>query len=186
MIGPVLIVLILLLVLIGEYYEHKLGVPTITSFPEARKKIAALLGKHFESSGPESPCTIIDLGSGKGQLCRRIAREMPNAHVIGIELSPLPWIWSFVTQRLLGPANVEFKRRDLWTYDSSPADAVVLFLTGKEFLARVGEKLRRELKPGALIIANDEPLGFGWEPIEVIDNLRAGIFHSRIFIYRQA
>ena len=71
------------------------------------------------------PYTVLDLGSGSGQMTWQIARALPNAHVTGVELAYVPWLRSVLRQRLFGPANLDYKRVDFWLYDCSAADAVV-------------------------------------------------------------
>src|SRR5208282_5368283 len=86
-----------------EYYTFKTGVPTVATFPSARKIIIENLKKHLSEQSNNANLTIIDLGSGSGQLTWHIARAMPYACVIGIEISFFPWVRSVVRQRLFGP-----------------------------------------------------------------------------------
>lgn len=166
-----------------EYYKLKTGVPTVVSFPSAQKKIVDILKAKIPNNS--SSYRIVDLGSGGGQLCRRIASAYPKAEVLGIEISFLPWLRSFLVQKLMGPANLQYKRIDFWHFDCSNIDVVVLFLTGN-ILDRMGKKLHQELKPGTYVIANDERLGDGWEPIDIIDNPVFWVFYSKIYVYRQS
>lgn len=184
---PALILAIVLFVFLScEYYTFKTGVPTVASFPSAQKKIVEILKKEMKACPQKRPYQIMDLGSGGGQLCRRIAKEIPDAQVIGLELSILPWLRSVLTQKLKRLPNLTFKRLDFWTYDCAKTDAVIVFLTGAPILERMGQKLRQELKRGTLIIANDEQLGGDWIPMESLNNPIQGIFQSKIYLYRQA
>jgi hypothetical protein len=87
-------------------------------------------------------------------------------------------------QRLLGPKNIDYRLADFDSYDCGKDDAIVMFLSGN-LTAKVGEKLQRELKPGATIISHTFPLRGGWEPIEIV-NFRTPFFRDRIFVYRKA
>jgi SAM-dependent methyltransferase len=167
-----------LLILSCEFYAFKTGVPTIASFPSARRAIIKILKAKVP---PGAPFTIIDLGSGSGQLARAIARALPNAYVTGVELSPVPWLRAVVWQKLFGPQNLAYARADFWAYDCRQADAVVLYLT-ENIIERMGEKLRRELKDGALVVANDTALRGDWQPIETVPT---GFLKFKIFVYRQ-
>ena len=60
--------------------------------------------------------TVIDIGSGWGGLCRRVAREFPNMRVTGVELMPLTFIWSRVAKAILGPRNCRFVFGDVIKY----------------------------------------------------------------------
>ncbi len=164
-----------------EYFETKTGVATFPTMPAVRKKIIELLQQDAKKSS-SSPYVILDLGSGSGQMTSRIARAMPEAQVIGIEIAFIPWLRSVLRQRLFGPKNLTYKRLDFWTHDTSAASAVVTYLPGK-IMERVGEKLRKELKPSTLVIANTFNLRADWEPIETI-TLYAP-FKTNLFVYRQ-
>jgi len=171
MVGPyVLAALVVVLVPVIAsylYYSYKTGVPTFPTMPPMRKKMIEILQQDSQTHASH-PYTIVDLGSGSGQLSWHIARAMPDAHVIGIELSLIPWLRSVVHQRLYGPTNLEYKRVDFWTYDISHTDAVVTYLM--EFLMeRVSEKLRKELKPGALVVSSKFQLRGDWKPFETYD-----------------
>lgn len=169
------------LALAYAFYERKTGVPTFPTMPAVRRRIADIIRKDFTERS-ESAYTIIDIGSGSGQLCARLARTLPKAHVIGIELSYVPWLRAMLRQRLFGPKNLEFRRLDFWPYNLAEANAIVTYLPGK-IMERVGEKLRRELKPGALVVANIFPLRAGWEPLEIITTNKW--LKTKVFVYRQ-
>jgi len=180
---PLILLVIFGLFLSHEYYNFKTGVPTIASFPSARRKIIEILQKDFAARAASGqPYTIIDLGSGSGQLAWRIARALPDARVIGVEISTIPWLHSVVRQRILGPKNLDYKRADFWTFSCAEADAVVTYLT-ENIIERVSEKLRRELKPGALVAANDVALRGDWKPV---DSVATGLLKMQIFVYRQS
>jgi len=165
-----------------EYFERQTGVPTWPTMPAVRRRMVAMLKKEAAARPAERPFVVYDLGSGSGQLGWQIARAMPEAKVIGIELSFIPFWRSVLRQKLFGPANVEYRRVDFWPYDVSGASAVVTYLPGK-IMERVGEKLRAELKPGTLILANVFYLRAGWEPVETLT--MPWPFRTKLFVYRQ-
>ncbi len=173
------LLIIFLAILSPEYFAWRTGVPTVASFRPARKKIIEILQKHF-GSADTSP-TIIDLGSGNGQLTRQIALTLPKANVIGIEISFMPWLISKLRQLFFGPRNLHYQRVDFWSYDCGKVDAVVLFLTDN-VLDRISQKLAKELKTGALVVSNECPLTGDWQPIETVDT---GLFKCQIFVYQQ-
>ena len=167
---------VVLLIASGEYYNWRTGVPTVASFPPARRKIVEILQR--EAGSPRAG--IVDLGSGNGQLAAAIARAMPAAHVLGIEISPVPLILSKIRYGFAGLRNLAFRRVDFFTFDCSKTDAVIVFLTDN-IIARVSEKLRRELKPGAVVVANETPLGGDWEPVAVE---QLDFMKIKIYVYR--
>ncbi len=164
-----------------EYFEWKTGVATFPTMPTVRRKIIELLQQDAKQRASR-PYIILDLGSGSGQMTSRIARAMPEAQVIGIEIAFIPWLRSVVRQRLFGPQNLIYKRMDFWPYDTSTVSAVVTYLPGK-IMEQVGEKLRKELKPGTLVIANTFNLRADWEPIETF--MLHAPFKTNVFVYRQ-
>ena len=166
------------------YYAYRVKVPTQVSFPRAQRKFVELLAADQASKEGRRTYTIVDLGSGGGQLCRRVARALPMAQVVGLELSPFPWLRSVLTRFALGPANLTFMRRNFWEYECGDADAVILFLH-KRIMNRMGRKLHQELKAGTLIIVNEDRLEDGWNPVEILDNTILGVFSSKIYVYRQ-
>lgn len=149
------------------YYNLKTGVPTFPTMPPMRRKMIEILQEDAETRGSQ-PYVIVDLGSGSGQLSWHIARAMPHARVVGVELSPIPWLRSVLRQRLFGPANLEYKRTDFWAYDISHADAVINYLM-ESLMERVSQKLRKELKPGTLVISSKFRLRAGWKPYKTYD-----------------
>lgn len=181
MIVSIVLAVILLIAVVGEFYTLKTGVPTVASFPSARRKIIEILKKEADSYPDGHKFTVIDLGSGAGQLCTKIASALPQARVIGIELSFVPWLRSVIYQRLLGIKNLEFQRIDFWSYDCSKIDVVVMFLTSN-ILERLSYKLRNELKAGAFIVANDEALQGDWHPIDIQST---GFLNLKVYVYRQ-
>jgi trans-aconitate methyltransferase len=177
-----LLFFVLTIALSYEYFERKTGVAVFPTMPRVGRKIIEIL-KRDAQSRTGKPYAILDLGSGSGQLAWKIARAMPQAHITGLELAYLPWLRSVVRRRLFGPSNLTYKRLDFWPYDTSSADAVVTYLPGR-IMDRVGEKLRKELKPGTLVIANTFPLRADWVADETL-SLRAP-FKTNVFVYRQA
>ncbi len=181
------ITFILLLLFFGfvisyEYYEHKTKVSVFPTMPGIRNKIIEILKNDRTVRQADETYTILDLGSGSGQLTWRIAQALPKAKVVGIELSYIPWLRSVLRQRLFGPANLSYLRLDFWPYDTSSFHAVVTYLPGR-IMDRVGEKLRKELKPGALVVANTFPLKADWTPLET-QTLKAP-FKTNLYVYRQ-
>lgn len=183
----VVLALMVLFALVGAsycYYDFKTGVSTFPTMPAVRRKMIEILQQDFAAKQPLDPgrvYTIIDLGSGSGQLCGRVARVMPQARVLGIEISPVPWLRSVIRQRLFGPANLSYQRLDFWPYDVSGVDAVLCYLPGT-IMGKVAAKLRKELRPGSIMISNrfrtDE-----WEPVET--HTVHTPFKTDVLVYRQ-
>jgi len=175
-----LTLLILIGLAVNEYYTFfKTGVPTIRSWAASRQKMVALLKAEFATR--PAPYQIIDLGSGNGILAIAIARALPNATVVGIELSPLPHATACLRQRFSGLKNLRFIRQDFWTYALNTTDAIVFYQNSK-IIERLSQKLAQETKPGALILSNEVHLSAGWQPIA---SHPAGWLKRNIMVYRR-
>lgn len=167
--------------LLYEVTINRNGVPTIASSGPERRRIASWLKDNLRQTNAARPL-ILDLGSGRGELARTLARRLPMAQVIGIEWARLPHWRARLMQQLFGPPNLEFLRADIFQYDCSGADAVVMFL-GK-LTGPVGAKLRGELRPGALVISNQFELEGDWPAPEVLE-FRAP-FRTKLYLYQQS
>jgi hypothetical protein len=166
--------------IVGELTWNRDKVPTLATSWIGRRRMAEALRK---ASNGKAGYKITDLGSGRGELSRALAKSLPHAHVTGIEIAKIPYRQSLLLQRLLGPNNISYKLADFETHHCRDDDAVVMFLSGN-LTAIVGEKLQRELKPGTTILSHTFPLRGAWEPVEVI-TFRTPIFKDKIFVYRK-
>ncbi len=167
------------------YFTLKTGVPTFPTMPGPRRKMIEVIQADMQEKGvanldPALPYTIVDLGSGSGQLSWHIAKALPQARVIGIELSPIPWLRSVLHQKLFGPANLTYLRRDFWSYDLGGADVVVTYLM-EQLMERVKAKLQEDLKPGAMVISNKFTYN-GWDPAATFHFPLP--FNINLYVYR--
>lgn len=161
-------------------YNRSQHSPTIATCFVARRKTAKILERESALCNSE-PYNVVDLGSGRGELARCIAKKIPTATVTGVELARFPYLQSVLFQRLFGPKNLSFKRSDFWSFDCSDMNAVVLYL-GPITTQRIGEKLYQELRSGSIVISQTYPLLGKWVPIEIL------AFHAPfkevIYIYK--
>ena len=74
------------------------GIPNIRTAPAIRKKIIRMLKEDRAKRGGGN-YVIYDIGSGNGLFTREIARAMPDAKVIGIEISPQQYRWAMMMKR---------------------------------------------------------------------------------------
>ena len=106
-----------------------------------------------------------DIGCGDGRLT--IAAAERGARATGLEISLLPYIIAHI-RRLFSPARsrVQIKYKNLWHTDLSDTTHVYFFLM-PEMFPRLMEKLKKELKPGSIVLSYVWPLP-QWVPTEVI------------------
>lgn len=137
------------------------GVPSQSSSPGAVAAAVEIVPEEFDG-------TIIEPGAGWGALTFALAIRFPACPVIAVELSPLPWLFLQVQQRLLyRQPNVQIIFGDFHRLRFHGADLVACYLTPRA-MARLAPKLREELNPGALVVSNSFGLP-GWRPIDTIE-----------------
>jgi trans-aconitate methyltransferase len=158
------------------------GVPNIRTAPAIRKYIIDLLKE--DAAARPAPYVIYDMGSGNGLMTREMAKAMPETKIIGLEWSRQCLFWSRMMARLQRLQNVEYIRADFFKYGMSDASAVVIFLSIYE-MGRMGEKLKRELKPGTLVTCNRFKLT-GWPDFTAVQVKTLYPFQKNLHIYRQA
>lgn len=95
----------------------------------------------------------------------------------GYELSPYPYFRAMLKKLLTG-SEVRIFRSNFFKADLSRADAVFVFLIST-IMGKVGEKLKKELKPGTPVIS----YGFqipGWQAVEILDSRpsKTYIYHT--------
>lgn len=96
--------------------------------------------------------TVIDVGSGDGRVLFEAAKQ--GAHAVGIEINPYLVHYTRIRAFLghyRGQITVLWK--NLWSADLSQADVVFVYLIPWK-MDVLADKLRRELKPGTLVISN--------------------------------
>lgn len=157
------------------------GVPNIRTAPAIRAQIIELLKKDAAAKGKHG-YTIIDLGSGNGLLTREIAQALPQAKVIGVEVSTSALKWSEKMRNGAGLKNLEYRKADFFEYDMSKADAIVLFLN-VYMMGKIGKKLHQNTRKGTLITSNRFRLGDGWEPAETLEVKTWYPFQKRLHVY---
>jgi SAM-dependent methyltransferase len=161
---------------------HK-SIPNIRTAPAIRKKIISLLKQDYEAR-KEKPYTILDLGSGNGQLSREIAKALPQAKVIGIEITKHTYLWADWLRRREKLDNMEYKRMDFLDYNFSEASAVVMY-TMPHLMRRIGDKLNAESKSGTLVLSNKFRIGNGWEPTESMRIKTLYLHQGGLYVYRK-
>lgn len=119
-----------------------------------------------------------DLGAGIGSVAVPLAQQYPLMTVEAWERAPLPWLITAWRCRKL--PNMNARRSSFWDCDLGCYDVVFAFLS-PAVMAELGEKVRREMRPGSLFISSSFPVP-GWEPesIEQIEDRRG----TKLFCYR--
>jgi hypothetical protein len=107
-----------------------------------------------ESTLPKDrPLYIIDIGSGLGGLVLYLAKRHPNCHVVGVELSWLPWLFSWMRGRF-SQSDARFMRVDYMSLDLSQFDVVFAYLSPAAMPA-LWNKAQSEMRPGSILLSNE-------------------------------
>lgn len=152
------------------------GIPNIRTAPAIRNEMIRIL----RAAGVRR---VYDLGAGTGDLSRALAAALPETRVTGIEISAAACRKARARGERAGLSNLSYMQADFMKTDLSDADAVVMFLIDT-MMPPLREKLRRELKPGAIVISNKFPLGGDWAPEEEIAVKTRYLNQKMLYLYR--
>jgi hypothetical protein len=143
--GALLIVLLLGIAVIA-IYAIRVGVPPMPSNRSARDAMLQLLPERVDG-------TVYDLGSAWGGLAFDLAQKYPDNPVVGIELSPIPYLASRLRALVIRRPNLTFRRANFLKVDLSDAGALTCYLMIWA-MRKLEPKLRAELNPGAVVISH--------------------------------
>lgn len=137
--------LIVFVVLMGLFWStYRTQVPLYPSGPAVWAAVAAEL--------PATPgLRLIDIGSGMGGMALHLARARPDAQVTGIELAPLPWLYSRLRAALTG-SRARFVRGDYEQLNFGDYDMVFAYLSPAA-MSGLWAKAEVEMRPGSLLMS---------------------------------
>ena len=159
------VVLILLFTLVT-------GAPPMPSPPQTHDPILELIPEDLEG-------VALELGSGWGSLALDIAQRRPKLRVRGIELSPVPLLFSVLRPDRWGQSNLRLELGDFNRADFGEGVKVVVVYLTPGNLAKLRPKLA-QLPAGTLVISNTFAVP-GWEPAE---ERRAPRGNYPVYLYR--
>jgi SAM-dependent methyltransferase len=172
-----LLYLLLLILLLGAMlsivvYALRVGITPMPTSPRVRALMLSLLPRDERG-------TVLELGSGWGTLAFALADHCPQARVVGIELSPLPYAFARLRQRLAPRANLRFVRDDFFHASFSEASVIVCYVH-RDAMRRLSLRLKEELPPGARVLSNTFALR-GWTPSRTL--VARDLYRSRVYLY---
>ncbi len=127
--------------------------------PSARIKVRTFLD-HVPMIAGE---LLVDIGCGDGRVLLE-ARRRYGVRALGFEVNPLAYALSHLrTRRTEG---IEVRLANFWNVDIGDADVVFCYLF-PDVMVRLGEKLLRELRPGAFVVSCNFPIP-GWTHKELL------------------
>lgn len=124
---------------------------------------------------------VADLGSGLGGLLHFLARNRPDGRYVGVEIAPLPFLYSRLRFQL-DSKSCEVRWASFWRMDLHDFDVVYAYLSPVP-MADLWRKVQREMCTGSLFISNTFQVP-GVEPDEVVE--LDDLHRSRLYVYRLA
>lgn len=163
------------------YYCWRTRVPIVPTQAPARAEIVAAV-KAEVAAHPGARLKVYDLGSGTGSLCLAVARAVPEADVVGMELAWPAWGLSMLKQKWARQKNLTFLRGDFWRQDISDGDIILCYL-GTIIMPQLSGKLLHEPRANRLIISNTFPLPKEWHPFQ--RRSVPAMLSKEVLLYRQ-
>ncbi len=172
----VVLIFFVTVVLLIYALDSAFGGEDFTTSQLAVEKIAEILKvRHLENG------YFYDLGSCRGKFAVKLAKELPNLNILGVDSSWFRIMFSKAASVFL--RNLIFKKGNIFHEDISSADVVFLYLP-KELMPDLQIKLQKELKPHALAITNRVSFP-SWQPLEIYDLQNSRPVLEKLFIYEK-
>lgn len=143
------------IIAISFFYEKHLKIGAMPSLPSVGKKAFALIPQDYKNDGQYK---IMDLGSGWGGVLLGLSKLFPNSKIIGYELSPCPFIVSWV--RTFFSKDINVSRKNFFEKDISSANIIFCYLSPYH-MEQLKEKFS-SLPDGTCIISCAFPIT-GWK-----------------------
>ena len=121
---------------------------------------------------------VYDLGCGDGRLVHLAAKDY-GADAVGIELSPLVYLWARIRNFILRSKS-KILLRDFRKISYANAQMLVFYLL-PNILKILRPKFEKELSPGTRVVSYAFEIE-GWEPVYTEPRIREKSY-GRIFVY---
>lgn len=122
------------------------GVAPVPSSPQEIRAVVALL----REAGISSTSRIYELGCGWASLMIGLADAFPEASIVGVEISPLPYL--VAKARTFRNPKLTVLRRDFRDLSLSDADVVAVYL-GIKSIAALSSRLDETLRPRTFVVS---------------------------------
>ncbi len=160
----------LLLLFSVLFYSFKNGISPMPTSSVVRKTLMKNLPELKKGS-------VMDLGSGWGNLIFPLSEKYPKRQVLGYENSPLPFLFSFLLQNR---SNLTISPRSFLGQNLEEASLIVCYLYPK-LMKKLKKKLEKELKTGTWVISHTFAVP-GWKPKKTIE--ADDLYRTKIYFYR--
>ncbi len=164
---------VLVVIVLIAAYPLVTGTPPMPTSAKVKAAMLAAVPGGFEGM-------IFELGSGWGTLAFAFAKRFPKSQVVACELSPVPWLFSWLRQAVKRLPNLTIRRIDFHSLLLQEAALAVCYLHPGG-MQKLKLKLDAELPSEALVLCNFFAVQ-GWQPesVTMVDD-----FHnSKVYLYR--
>lgn len=120
---------------------------------------------------------VYELGCGKANFLRSIAKDHPSAKLFGVENSLVPWLIIQIQKYLFRIENLKIIKQNLFLVDLSKADIIYCYLNIAS-MKKLGEKFKKECRPGTQIISNKFQIP-GWVKEKTINSN-----NNKVYFYK--
>ena len=97
----------------------------------------------------DQAANVLEIGSGFGGFCLFIKKHKPDSTVIGVELSPIIWLYSHIRQLIL-KIDCQFLRQDYRRMNFAKHDLIFAFLSPAAMPA-LYLQAKKQMKSGAIL-----------------------------------
>lgn len=97
--------------------------------------------------------TFLEAGCGNARVTIYIAKNNPEANIIGVEYSFLMFVWAKVRSVLSGLSNLTIRYGDALKVDVSDMDVVYTYGLTDTVNEKLLPKMKQELRPGSRFIS---------------------------------
>ena len=148
-ISPYVYLVAFLVLWLWYWHTGRTQVPFYPSNPAVWRAVAAILPVN-------RTCRVVDIGSGLGGLALYLARHFPHCAITGVELSPLPWLFSWLRVSWLRACfqvhNLTISRRDYATLNLADFDVVFAYLSPAA-MPSLWDKVQAEMRSGSVLLS---------------------------------
>ncbi len=144
------------------------------------KKARQMLCRIIAQKAPQAR-NFYDLGAGRGSVVLSVKKNLPHLRVAGVDLSRFRCALAKIKAKFLR-RDVIIQRNDLFKVDLADVDVIYTYIW-YDLMPPLQEKLQKELKKGAIVIANTSHFK-AWPEAEkfVFDEKLPGDFGT-LFVY---
>lgn len=174
-----LIALSFTVALLIVFYTLKNGIPPMPTTRYLCEQTAEVLRRYVKPD--DVPLEAMEAGSGWGTLALYLSRRFVNLTFVGIENSPVPYLFSRILQAMLRRRNCRFVRADLYTHNISHCQVMICYLFAGAMQKLKNRLLEQSGEHQHKIIISIFFAIPGWQPSYV--HQCNDLYRTKIYVY---